>query len=302
MDEYARSFRLEQERKLGNVDRNLSRSFQAATMGGTSTSASFYQPTPGSDNSLPLKRLLEVDVIISPVSPTSSSSSSSSSQSSSNPSSSNPTKETLPWASWAHWPRALVSIFTEKTTDIGVMESHGSLWKLVEKDDLAGGVIKVALQTSEIGESGYYLAQNLSLVTNFDKAAMWEVVILDAAPSNHPTTGLPASGTGTGAVTWGVGNVSGSDIGGGVGGVGSGAAGKSGLRVQFKLIEVDGGALDPRFLVCAVKSNGQRILAVLSEEQMGQRNDCTWNVTWDVMPEIQDSGSMDPQLKSFLQD
>jgi len=143
------------------------------------------------------------------------------------------------------------------------MESHGSLWRLVEKDDLAGGAVKVALQTSEIGEASLFLSQSLSLVTGFDKAAMWEVVILEAAPA-------PAA-----------------------------------LRVQFKLVELDGGGLDPRFLVCATTPKGQKALAVLSDEQMQQRGDCLWETCWDILSEA-NNGQMagapfdDPEFKSFV--
>ena len=74
------------------------------------------------------------------------------------------------------WPTALIASFTEKNTEIGSMESQGSLWKLTRKDIGITGT-HVVLQTSEIGESVQYLSPNLSLTSDPHNAAFFVIKI-----------------------------------------------------------------------------------------------------------------------------
>lgn len=71
------------------------------------------------------------------------------------------------------WPQALIAKHNDHSVAIGNIESHGTLWKLVLKQDGYAGH-RVYVQSSEIGEEVRYLSAALTLVSKSD-AAVWNV-------------------------------------------------------------------------------------------------------------------------------
>jgi hypothetical protein len=74
------------------------------------------------------------------------------------------------------WPSALISSSVDKCADLGAIDSHGSLFRLIRKDLGLSGT-HVIIQSSEIGEKSLYLSSNLSLTSDLSSAAIWTVKI-----------------------------------------------------------------------------------------------------------------------------
>jgi hypothetical protein len=72
------------------------------------------------------------------------------------------------------WPQALVAGRYGESVRMGNIESHGSLWKLIQRKDNSPGV-RALIQAAEIGEEPLYLNSNLQLVPNKIDAAVWIV-------------------------------------------------------------------------------------------------------------------------------
>lgn len=72
------------------------------------------------------------------------------------------------------WPQALLVNRSKNCAEIGLIESHGSLWKLVPCRDSYPGS-RVMLQTSEIGEVPRYLGNDLDIVDLKVDAAVWKI-------------------------------------------------------------------------------------------------------------------------------
>ena len=61
------------------------------------------------------------------------------------------------------WPLSLVAQLTEKFADLGNIETHGSLWRVLKIDNGMSSNIAYVLQSSEIGEQPLFLTADLEL-------------------------------------------------------------------------------------------------------------------------------------------
>jgi len=206
-------FREEQERQLLNM--TLSKSRKAVTTELFSSTGQYKND---------LARMLDVDVIISPV--------------------------TVQRSGGTKWPNALVANFGEDNADLGLMEGHGSLWRMVKKEGNFEGT-RVFLQSSEIGEKNYYLNSQLALVPEASAAAIWAVKLLVPAPSVGLTVSSPNA-----------------------------------LLVQFELV---GDREEPQLLVSATSEHGEKGLAILSQSEREASKASgdlyQWCLSWEVIRE-----------------
>lgn len=129
---------------------------------------------------VPLKRILNIEVIISPV-------------------------FQQQGAHYVDWPSALLgnihllfilisclitqftlANFNEKFADLGNLEAYGTLWKLVERADFPGVNKKfIHFETAEIGENNiFYLTKTLELSDKRADAAIWEINVVENT-NNH---------------------------------------------------------------------------------------------------------------------
>ena len=89
------------------------------------------------------------------------------------------------------WPASLISSYIERCADVGSMDSHGSLWKLLRKDIGVQGT-HVMLQSAEIGEKSLYLTPSLVLTPDVNAAAVWTLKTqrdVDNAHAQSTSTG-----------------------------------------------------------------------------------------------------------------
>uniref|UniRef100_A0A7S3HCZ5 Uncharacterized protein n=1 Tax=Spumella elongata TaxID=89044 RepID=A0A7S3HCZ5_9STRA len=72
------------------------------------------------------------------------------------------------------WPQSLIVNRSNNCAEVGQIESHGSLWKLIPCNDSAPGS-RIMLQTAEKGELPRYLGPDLDIVDLKVDAAAWNV-------------------------------------------------------------------------------------------------------------------------------
>jgi len=218
-------FREEQERALLNV--SLGKGGRKAAATDLFAAKGVYKND--------LARLLDTDVVISPI--------------------------TSYKCGGTKWPSALVANFREESVDLGLMESNGSLWRLIKKEG-GGGETRVLLQSSEIGEKCLFLTSQLTLVPEVASAAVWNIKAL--VPS--PQAGLALSSPQSLLVQFELAN-SGSSSSGGSGG------------------QVD----EVQLLVSATSEHGERGIAILSqsERDASKANGdlYQWSLSWEIVRE-----------------
>eukprot|EP01038_Epipyxis_sp_PR26KG_P011910 gene11910-15934_t len=76
------------------------------------------------------------------------------------------------------WPKALIANQTTNFAQLEMIESKGSLWKLIQRKDSNPGY-RVLLQTAELGESVRYLNGDLELVDLKGDAALWDLIVIE---------------------------------------------------------------------------------------------------------------------------
>jgi hypothetical protein len=79
------------------------------------------------------------------------------------------------------WPITLVAQLGEKYADLGHLETHGSLWRVLKIDNGMSIQNAYVLQSSEIGEAPLYLTGELELADTAEKAARWNIQVLPAS-------------------------------------------------------------------------------------------------------------------------
>lgn len=172
------------------------------------------------------------------------------------------------------WPSALVANFPRGVAELGFMESNGSLWRLVKRDLAQDGMLKVVLQTAEIGEKELYLSADLDLVKDIQQAAVW---FLRVIPPTAPVGTLQHQAA---------------------------AVSSQGLLVQLELLAgaasasaavaatttdganaVENGIGEPRLLVTASAESGEGGVALLTEKQRLADKSFRWCLLWEVVRE-----------------
>lgn len=148
------------------------------------------------------------------------------------------------------WPRALVGNAADRCIEMGTMEAHGSLWRLV-RNGTSAGMLRVLLQTAEYGEDSLFLSAELELVTEREGAALWVV------------KAVPAKGLLSSAYR---------------------GASEQGVLVQLELHDAAIGAGSGRLLSSGSCDRGRAGLGLMTAAQR-QVGDIKWSVTFEVIRE-----------------
>lgn len=148
------------------------------------------------------------------------------------------------------WPRALVGNATDRCLELGTMEAHGSLWRLV-RNGTSAGMLRVHLQTAEYAEEPLFLSAELELVSERDGAALWVV------------KAVPARGLLSSAYT---------------------GASEQGVLIQLELYDAALGAGSGRLLSTGSCERGRAGLAVMTAAQR-QVGDVKWSAAFEVIRE-----------------
>lgn len=173
------------------------------------------------------------------------------------------------------WPSALVANFPRGVAELGFMESNGSLWRLVKRDLAQDGMLKVVLQTAEIGEKELYLSADLDLVKDIQQAAVWFVrVIPPTAPVGtlqHQAAAVSSQGL---LVQLEL-----------LAGAASAAAAAVAATTTDGANAVENGSGEPRLLVTASAESGEGGVALLTEKQRLADKSFRWCLLWEVVRE-----------------
>jgi len=169
----------------------------------------------------------------------------------------------------ADWPTALVANFGGSGTELGQMDSNGSLWRLVTRTrdvqgEEEGGTMRAILQTAEIGEQVSYLTEDLELSSDSQKAAEWLVRKTNPKlpPTQETTTIHPF--------------------------LDFQVSSSKGLVVQLELVSHQDQQVEPRLLVAAASSDsrvGEKGVAVLTEKMTQADASFRWSLNWEIVRE-----------------
>ena len=159
-----KAFKTEQESILLNMSAGRKKMSSNNTSFATPFNSSSSNNNNGRGSKNDLSKVLETDIILSPLSQTT--------------------------GGRNKWPHALVANFEDKCADLGFMESNGAVWKLTKVDGTFEGT-RVVLQTAEIGQADYFLTTELDLALEKARAAIFSV--RSPAPSATSATSSSSS-------------------------------------------------------------------------------------------------------------
>lgn len=238
-------FKLEREVALLDMSRSMTKSIATSKPGQAGINSVNYFSAGGSKGAQVVSQVLETDVILVAFTDL------------------NGGRE--------KWPSALVANFPRGVAELGFMESNGSLWRLVKRD--IDGMLKVVLQTAEIGEKELYLSADLDLVKDIQQAAVWVVRVI---PPTAPVGTLQYQAA---------------------------AVSSQGLLVQLELLggtapastavaattdganTVENGIGEPKLLVTASAASGGGGVAILTERERLADKSFRWCLLWEVVRE-----------------